>query len=420
MAVTGAIFNSLVFGGVNSADYGIYITGEAVFNAPKRAVETVSVPGRNGDIIIDQGHWENIEVTYPAGTFGMSETEFRTALSDFRNAIISQLGYQRLSDTYHPDEYRMGTYVEGLEVDTKSHNKAGQFNLVFNCKPQRWLTEGETAVTVESGDTLTNPTQYAASPFLTAYGYGDIKLKGQTISISDGNFGKVEIVPAGTYVGVKYSSTNSVSKAIDLNSWLYNEGDIATAGTIRYKATFTTYNTGPEGAVVAVEPSTVYDYGDLEVSLSGTTLTLTNTLQGGSAAIKPAIDWLAFQSINLNITFEDGTTALRTVRLSASVQTDAVTFTVRGANNLTAETAVFICERITVDSSMYVIGPKYIDCETGEAYLIYYRDGVEETFPINYQVSFGNELPKLVSGANKVTYPSTITSLEVKPNWWKL
>ena len=175
MAVTGAIFNSLVFGGVSSADYGIYITGEAVFNAPKRAVETVSVPGRNGDIIIDQGHWENIEVTYPAGTFGMSETEFRTALSDFRNAIVSQLGYQRLSDTYHPDEYRMGTYVEGLEVNTKSHNKAGEFDLIFNCKPQRWLTEGETAVTVASGDTLTNPTLYESHPLLMVEGYGGLR-----------------------------------------------------------------------------------------------------------------------------------------------------------------------------------------------------------------------------------------------------
>lgn len=181
MAVTGAIFNSLVFGGVNSADYGIYITGEAVFNAPKRAVETVSVPGRNGDIIIDQGHWENIEVTYPAGTFGMSETEFRTALSDFRNAIISQLGYQRLSDTYHPDEYRMGTYVEGLEVDTKSHNKAGQFNLVFNCKPQRWLTEGETAITLgEWGETTTA----SGESVVINSEDGDTGIKAMTVSLT--------------------------------------------------------------------------------------------------------------------------------------------------------------------------------------------------------------------------------------------
>lgn len=145
---TGEIFNSLVFGGVNSADYGIYITGEGVFNAPKRAVNMVAVPGRNGSIAIDQGHWENVEVTYPAGTFGMDESEFAKALSNFRNAIVSQIGYQRLTDTYHPDEYRMALYSEGLEVEPTTYNKAGEFELKFNCKPQRWLTSGEVPVTI--------------------------------------------------------------------------------------------------------------------------------------------------------------------------------------------------------------------------------------------------------------------------------
>lgn len=148
MAITKAIFNSLIYGGVDSADYGVYITGDAAFNAPKRSVELVSVPGRNGAIELDQGHFENIEVSYPAGMFGDDQTDFRERLSDFRNAIMSQKGYQRLSDTYHPDEYRMGIYVDGLEVEPKHYNEAGQFTLKFNCKPQRFLTSGEEVITI--------------------------------------------------------------------------------------------------------------------------------------------------------------------------------------------------------------------------------------------------------------------------------
>ena len=156
MAITGAIFNSLIYGGVDSADYGVYITGDAVFNAPKRSVELVSVPGRNGSIEIDQGHFENIEVSYPAGMFGDDKTDFRERLSDFRNAIMAQKGYHKLSDTYHTDEYRMGIYVDGLEVDPTHYNEAGQFTLKFNCKPQRWLTSGEDPIDVmEWGETET-------------------------------------------------------------------------------------------------------------------------------------------------------------------------------------------------------------------------------------------------------------------------
>ena len=44
IAPTGAIFKTLTFDGVDSDDYGIYITGEAVFNAPTRDVNMITIP----------------------------------------------------------------------------------------------------------------------------------------------------------------------------------------------------------------------------------------------------------------------------------------------------------------------------------------------------------------------------------------
>ena len=144
------IYRSLTFGGIDSATYGVYITGEAVYNSPARSVEMVSVPGRNGAVLIDNGYFENIEVTYPAGIPGTDQSDFATKISDFRNAVLSQVGYQRLTDEYNPDEYRMATYISGLEVEAVEGQQGtvGEFELVFNCKPQRFLTSGETAVTV--------------------------------------------------------------------------------------------------------------------------------------------------------------------------------------------------------------------------------------------------------------------------------
>ena len=176
--------NSIIFGGVNSADYGIYISGEGVFNAPKRDVEMISIPGRNGAFALDKGRFENIEVTYPAFNFEPDDyASFAQNLSDFRNAISSLRGYQRLTDTFHPDEYRMATYISGLEVKPIKYNTASEFNIVFDCKPQRWLTSGETAITVSSGDTVTNPTLFESSPLLEVEGYGNININGETITI---------------------------------------------------------------------------------------------------------------------------------------------------------------------------------------------------------------------------------------------
>ena len=144
---TGAMFKSLTFDGEDSRDYGVYITGQAVFNAPEREVEMISIPGRNGQFALDKGRFENIEVTYPAGIFANTEAEFAEAVSNFRNLLCSKRGYVRLQDEYHPDEYRMAIYKSGLELENVAL-KAGEFEITFDCKPQRYLTSGEEEVTV--------------------------------------------------------------------------------------------------------------------------------------------------------------------------------------------------------------------------------------------------------------------------------
>ena len=163
-----SMFKSLVFDGVDSRDYGIYITGEAVFNSPERDVEMIEIPGRNGTYALDKGRFSNIEVSYPAGIFGDTEADFRQGIRAFRNALASRKGYKRLEDEYNPDEYRMAVYKNGLEV-TPTALKAGEFTITFDAMPQRFLKSGETAVAVASGGTLNNPTLFESHPLISAY-----------------------------------------------------------------------------------------------------------------------------------------------------------------------------------------------------------------------------------------------------------
>ena len=159
---TGAVFKALTFDGESSRDYGVYITGQAVYNAPERAVEMLTIPGRNGAFARDEGRFENIEVTYPAGMFADGQEDFAKAISDFRNMLCSRKGYCRLTDEYNPDEYRLAVYKSGLEVDPVLQ-KSGEFNITFECKPQRYLMSGERVfhvgdwndTDIETGDIVT-------------------------------------------------------------------------------------------------------------------------------------------------------------------------------------------------------------------------------------------------------------------------
>lgn len=156
-----AVFNSFTFDDKNSLDYGVYITGE-VYNAPARVVEMISIPGRDGDIALDQGRFENIEVTYHAGAFGASESGFAAKMRAFRNMLASRFNYVKLINTYHPDEYRLALYKSGLDVSSFM-SISGEFDIVFECKPHRYLKSGDTEVEIgkwidyetETGESVT-------------------------------------------------------------------------------------------------------------------------------------------------------------------------------------------------------------------------------------------------------------------------
>lgn len=200
------IWNSFTFAGIASDTYGVQISGDGVYNAPIRSYEMIPIPGRSGDLSIDQQRFENVELTYPA----FIVEEFRGSIRDFRNKLLSNVGYQRLTDTYHPDEYRMAIYAGGLEAAPVQGGIAGSFDITFNCKPQRYLVSGETEVSftvneslmdessvditdennnvlivdVPAAKSIYNPTDCIAKPLLQITGVGTVSIGGTTVTIT--------------------------------------------------------------------------------------------------------------------------------------------------------------------------------------------------------------------------------------------
>ena len=131
--------NYLTIAGKDSRDFGVYISGQGTFSAPEKAYTFYNVPGRNGAIIGNDNRLENIEVSYECFIY----SNFNQNIADFRTFLLSLDGYQKLSDSYHPDEYRFALYLGPFEPEVTTKNDAGSFTLTFNCKPQRFLISGD-------------------------------------------------------------------------------------------------------------------------------------------------------------------------------------------------------------------------------------------------------------------------------------
>lgn len=178
------ILNYLQFDDVKSSDFGIYISGEGTFNAPERRGEMVNIAGRNGGFFMDEGVFKNIEVTYPAFNYEPDLATFRQKLATFRNALNAKSGYMRLTDTFHPDEFRLAVFRDAFEVKPVMYNTASELDITFDCKPQRFLVSGETPTTFTASGTITNPEKFASSPLLEIVGNGLVTIGDYSFEVS--------------------------------------------------------------------------------------------------------------------------------------------------------------------------------------------------------------------------------------------
>lgn len=177
------MINYLTFAGRSTNEFGIWISGEGTYGAPERNVKTQEVAGRNGNLLFDMGNFKNITMKYPAAI----KTDMPSRIRDFLNFAGSQVGYQRLEDTYHPYEYRMARFQSKLSVESAGYmNRSGQFTLEFDCKPQRFLKSGEDPIDFTASGIIYNRTEFESKPLLRVFGSGagTVGIGSETITIS--------------------------------------------------------------------------------------------------------------------------------------------------------------------------------------------------------------------------------------------
>ena len=133
-----------VFNGRKSSDFGVWCSGDDLYRRPERDVEYLSVPGRNGDIVVDNGRWQNVQVTYPC----FIPNHFRERYADLMSWLTSQRGYCRLEDSRHPEFYRLGRIDADTAPEMVAADDSGKFDIVFNCMPQRFYKSGEEALSI--------------------------------------------------------------------------------------------------------------------------------------------------------------------------------------------------------------------------------------------------------------------------------
>lgn len=167
----------ITWNGITSDSLNCIVERYPVYTIPKRKQSTISVPGRNGDLLLQQQAYNNYKQEYD---IYLSGPRNNSELPDVARAVAAWLnvgGYQKLIDDYTPNSYRMAFFQGPLDLEN-TFNLYGRATIEFNCKPQRFLNIGDMAQTIStSGGTITNPTAFNAKPIITVYGSGAATLQ---------------------------------------------------------------------------------------------------------------------------------------------------------------------------------------------------------------------------------------------------
>lgn len=175
--------NKLYISGANLPN-NLYIDCSLSYNKPERRVSSYSIPGRSGNLIVDEKTpqndvvYDNVLIPYPAFIHG----NFKSTWDSLINSIGRLQGYRKIQCDDDPTHYRMGRVIIPQAPNVKHIGEDAFFNLSFDCKPQRFLNTGDEWVTWSGS--LSNPTNYDSYPLLKVTGTGTLYFSAGNLTVT--------------------------------------------------------------------------------------------------------------------------------------------------------------------------------------------------------------------------------------------
>ena len=198
-------------------DVGIRLQSPVSFGAASPRVETVSIPGRNGDLHIFDGSFANIEGK--ASCFALEAKRVNEALNAVNRWCFLQPGYRRLEVSDEPMVYRRARPSIGPENAIRMRHLA-PFELTFDCDPRKFYKAGERVLRLtKSGAALKN-TGFPAAPLVTVYGSGagTLEIGGVT----------VQLLAIDESIVLDCDTQNAYKGTMNENMHIKTEGDFPT------------------------------------------------------------------------------------------------------------------------------------------------------------------------------------------------
>lgn len=366
------------YNGLSCEKWNCYKTQPINFPTPVRNVKKISVPGRNGDIVIDEGSYNNLTVTVECYIDG----PFIRLFDAMRAALMADPDYHVLTDSLYPNEYRMARVTDvKAKITTPT---AGSAQIELDVKPQRFLTADNATKTFigatapETGHKLTDfatTAQGSLSALAELFGYSTTDVANMEFIVwnisgimAAGDFAQIVRGSDDPFFGL-VSDENPLTASALISSPLYGSGEWKVAAWNNYVAMPRLFNMRlfANGNEIKSDPS--FAIGKL--------YNMTHS------AAKPIIKFTPVGSFS---GYVGGIN-------DCGIYIDT--------NDATARRGIIT-----------------IDAETMDAYSLPDENELGQLLNINPFISFSKSAFNLMPGDNAILSNNLIDGLTITPNWW--
>lgn len=163
--------NQFAYNGTKSFDdMSMIIKSSPVVTTTRRRITSTTIPGRSGDILIDDEGYENFNKTYSVAIIAENES-LNLIINNIKRWLYSNVNYGKLEDTYDKNYFYRAFVNDAISITQIAHNVA-EAEITFNCKAYKYAKDGlQKAVLVSAGELINNEA-FSALPQIQLFGKG--------------------------------------------------------------------------------------------------------------------------------------------------------------------------------------------------------------------------------------------------------
>lgn len=210
--------NYFTYRGRSSKEFNLAVERYPTIPGAERDVTFIEIPGRSGNLTVDNGRYKNIEVTYEANFRARTDHTMQVYAMMIKAWLLESAKYEDLSDTYDPDYFKQAVFAGPVDIENIL-NRYGRLKLTFHCKPFKLRKSGMNVVCMENATGINNPEQFGSLPKFIVYGSGAATLHvNNTVMLLNNIDGYVELDTE-----TENASKGIVGKNSDVNIPAYPE-----------------------------------------------------------------------------------------------------------------------------------------------------------------------------------------------------